>query len=131
MVLLEVGTPAAMAPLVTVYGQATQIPMATPGPLATWEEAVTAHGAQDSAPDTSKDHTQEASTQDTFPASAQDMHLASAIATAPTPVTTDMEAAAAMDQAASSSPRPSEERALLVPTVQARRHPAARAASDA
>lgn len=85
VVRLEVGTPAAMAPLLPVHGQATKLPMATPGPLATWEEAVTAYGAQDSAPDTTKEHTQEVSTQDTLLDMAQDMRLASAMATvAPT-----------------------------------------------
>lgn len=133
MVLLEAGTPAAMAPRVTVHGQATKITMATPGPLETWEEAVMVYGAQDSALDTTKDHTQEVSTQDMLLDTAQDMHLASAMATvAPTSVATDLEAAVALDQTACSSPR-SSQGALPVPAVQApvRRHPAVRAANEA
>lgn len=56
MALLEAGTPAALAALLTTYGHTTKAHMATlaPGPLATWEEAVTDHGATDM----DKDHTQ-------------------------------------------------------------------------
>lgn len=60
MALLEVGTPDPLAPLVTVvHGKHTQVSKATlaSGPLATWEETVTAFGAMDTAPDTTKTHT--------------------------------------------------------------------------
>lgn len=129
--LLELGTPqlAALAPLPTT------VPMATlaPGSLVALEEVMTAHGALDSAPDTTKAHTQLDSTQDMALDTAQDMDLASAMDTAVPSVATDMEATVRLDQAVCSSPRPSEGRALPVPAVQgpARRHPAARAASDA
>lgn len=68
---------------------------------------------------------------DTALVTAQDMHLASMATATPVSASTDLEAAAASDQAACRGPK-SWQGALPVAAVRAPdHHPAARAASDA